>query len=133
MALATSAADVTMKSTSASVNSRGRLGVRRDRADRLAAAPDDRQCDKRLVALLLELRHVLHARVGKSVVADERRLGVLDRPPREALATLERDLSRLGFVRRRSRTKDEPLVVLEEVHKASVNPACLRYQPDDRG
>ena len=85
-----------------------RLRVRGDRADRLAGAPDDRHGEERLEPLLLELRHVLHPRVGERVVADERRLAVLDRPPREALAALERDLAGLALVRRRGRPEDEP-------------------------
>ena len=132
MALATSEADVTMKSTSSSVNSRGAsvCAVIAPIASPLRPTIGTRE--ERLVALLLELRHVLHARVGERIVTDERRLAVLDRPPREALATLERDLSRLGFVRRRGRTKNEPLVVLEEVHETRVDAARLGHQPDDR-
>ncbi len=109
-----------------------RLGVRGDRADRLARATDDRHGDERLVALLLELGDVLHPRIRERVVADERGLAVLDRPPREALAALERDLSRLPLVRRRRGAHHEA-VVLEEVDEAPVDAARVRHEPNDRG
>ena len=107
-----------------------RFRVRRDRADRLTCPPDDRHGEERLEPLLLELGHVLHPRVGERVVADERRLAVLHRPPGEALAALERDLSRLSLVGRRRRPQDEPLV-LEQVDEAGVHAARVRHEPDD--
>ena len=107
------------------------LGVRGDRADRLARAADDRHGEQRLVALLLELRHVLHPRIGERVLADERRLAVLCGPPREALAPLERDLPDLALVRRRRRAHDEPRVVLDEVDEAAVDAARVRHEPHD--
>jgi hypothetical protein len=77
-----------------------RLRVRGDCADRIARAAEDRERQQRLEPLLLELGHVLRARIGSRVVADERGLAVLGRPPGEALPALERDLSGLPLVGR---------------------------------
>ena len=66
----------------------------------LAGAAHDRNGEQGLEVLLLELRHVLHARVGKSVVADERRLAVLGRPPGESFSTRKRDLADQAFIGR---------------------------------
>ena len=124
---------MTTKSTSSSVNSRGASVCAVIAPIGLAVASDDRHGEERLEALLLELGHVLHPRIGERVVADERRLAVLDRPPREALAALERDLSGLTLVRRRRGAQDEPRVVLEEVDEARVDAARVGHEPHDRG
>ena len=80
---------MTRKSTSSSENSRGASVWAVIAPIALARAPDDRHREQRLELLLLELGHVLRARVGERVVADERGLAVLGRPPGEALAALE--------------------------------------------
>ena len=59
-----------------------RLGVEQDRAERLALPRQNRDRYERLEALLLELGHVLEARVLERTVANERGLAVLERPPR---------------------------------------------------
>ncbi len=106
------------------------LGVRGDRADRLTRATDDRYREQRLVAVLVELRDVLHPGIGERVLADESRLAVLRGPPREALAPLERDLPDLAFVRRRRRAHDQT-VVLDEVDEAAVDAARVRHEAND--
>ncbi len=109
-----------------------RRRVRGDRADRLAVTPHDGDREERLVALLLELGDVLHARVGEGVLPDERRLRVLDGPPREALAALECHAPHLTLVGRGGRAHHQP-VVLEEVDEAPVHAARVGHEPHDRG
>ena len=70
-----------------------RLGVERDRRRSPRRPAEDRDREERLEPLLLELRDVLVARVVERVVADERRLAALGRPPGEPLAALEPDLA----------------------------------------
>src|SRR4029453_11048069 len=70
-----------------------RLGVHRDGADDVGIATGDRDGEERLELLLLELRDELVARIVDGVLR-ERRLAVLDRPPGNALALVEDDLSR---------------------------------------
>ena len=109
-----------------------RLRVGGDHADRLARAPDDRHGEQGLEALLLELGHVLHARIRERVLADEGRLAPLRRPPGETLAPLERDLARLALVRRRGGAKLEPFaVVRDEVREARVHAARVGHEPND--
>ena len=109
-----------------------RFGVERDRADRVAAAPEDRDRDERLEPLLLELGDVLDARILERVLADERRLPVLDRPPGEPLAAQQLDLADERRVRRGRRAEHELLpVAVEQVDEAGVNRARLREQAHD--
>ena len=111
----------------------GRLGVGGDDAEHVAPTSDDRNGEKRLELLLLELREVLRPRIGQRVVADERGLAALSRPPREPFPALHDNLSSLPLVRRRRRSELEPLPVLrEQVHEASVDAAALRHEPHDR-
>ncbi len=109
-----------------------RLGVRGDDADHVAGAPDHRHREQRLELLLLELREVLRARVGEGVVADERRLGALGRPPREPLSAVDDDLAGLALVRRRGGAEHQPLAVLgEEVDEAGMDAARVGHQAND--
>ncbi len=111
----------------------GRRGVGGDGADRLARAPDDGKREQRLELLLLELGNVLRPRVVERVLANERGLAVLGRPPREALSTLERDLARLALVRRGRGAQLEPLAVVgDEIREARMDAACLGHEADHR-
>ena len=109
------------------------LGVRGDRSDRVPRAADDGHREERLEPLLLELGDILHPRIRERVVADERRLAVLHGPPGEAVGPVEHDLPGMLLVRRRSRAKDEPRVVLEEVDEACLDAARVGHEPNDRG
>ena len=133
IAPATSDADVTRKSTSLSENSRGASVCAVITPMTSAGAADDGDREQRLELLLLELGEVLRARVGEGVVADERGLAALRRPPGEPLAALHDDLPRLPLVRRRGRAQDEPLAALvDEIREAGVDAARLGHEPDDR-
>jgi hypothetical protein len=68
-----------------------RRGVHDDDADDVAGAPGDRHGGHGLEALLLELGHVLHARVGERVVADEGGLVVARHPARQPLVEPQLD------------------------------------------
>ena len=106
--------------------------MQREGADGVAAPAEHRDRDERLELLLLQLRHVLHARVVERVVADERRFAVVERPPREPLAALELDLAGERGVRLGSRAQHEALsVTLEEIDEAGVGIARVREEPHD--
>ena len=110
-----------------------RLGMGADDADHGPVARSDRDAEKRLEPLFLELRHVLHARIVEQVVGNERGLVALGRPPREALAALERDAADQVLVRVPGRAQHEPVaVVLDEVDETRVHRARVREQPHDR-
>ena len=68
-----------------------RLRVQRDRRDRVPRLVVHRHGDERLESLLFELRDVLEPRVPGCVVPDEDGLAVLERPPRDPFAALERN------------------------------------------
>ena len=80
--------------------------------------------------LLLELRDVLDARVVEQLVADERGLLVLGRPPGETLAPLERDLADEVRVGLRGGAQHEAFV-LDQVDEARVDGARVGQEPDD--
>src|SRR5205823_7699760 len=97
-----------------------RLGVEQDRAGGAAVLAEDGHGDERLEALLLELGDVLDTRVRECVLPDECGLAVLERPPREPLAALERDLADQVLVRlARGPEHQAPTAVLDEVDEAS--------------
>ena len=124
---------MTRKSTSSSENSRGASVCAVITPIARSVTADDGEREQRLELLLLELREVLRARVGESVVADERGLAALRSPPREALAALDDDLPRLPLVRRRGSAQHEPLaVVLDQVREARVHAARVGHELDDR-
>ncbi len=103
-----------------------------DDADDISGATADRQREQRLEAFLLELRDVLHTRVGERVVADERRLAPLRRVPRESLATIEPHLADLALVGRRGGAEREPTAVaVQEIDEAGVHAARVRYEAND--
>jgi hypothetical protein len=109
-----------------------RLGVHRDDADHGAVLAEDRDRDKRLEPLLIELRHVLHAGVGEKVVADEGGLLLLRHPPGEPFAPFEGDAADVLAVRLARRTQDQPVTALvDEVDTAGVNGAGVGEQADD--
>ena len=88
--------------------------------------------DERLELLLLELRHVLHARIVERVLADERRLAPVERPPGEPFAALELDLAHEPAVRIRRGTEHEALpVAIEEIDEAGVDGARVGEQLHD--
>jgi hypothetical protein len=110
-----------------------RLGVSRDDADDRLVPREDRHAEQRLEALLFQLRHVLRARIGEQVLAHERRLLALGRPPGEPLASLEDDPVDQVLVGVTGRAQDEPLAaVVEEVHEARVDCARVGEQADNR-
>src|SRR2546425_6262668 len=82
-----------------------RLGVQADDADGITVPAEQRDRHERLEPLLLELGHVVEARVVESVLADEGRLTLLERPPRESLASGEHDLAGEVSVRLRRRVE----------------------------
>ena len=109
-----------------------RFRVEGDRADRVAAAPQDRDRDERLEPLLLEFGDVLDARILERVLADERRLAAVDGPPGEPLAAQELDLVDERRVRRRGGAEDElRSLTIEEIDEAGVHRACLGQQAHD--
>ena len=69
----------------------GSLCVEADDADRVPSAAEQWHRHERLEPLLLELRHVVEARVLERVVADERRLAPFQSPPRETFSALQAD------------------------------------------
>ncbi len=105
--------------------------VERERPDRIAALAEHRDRDERLELLLLELGDVLDARVVEGVVADERRLSPVERPPGEPLAAFEHDLPGEGRVRVGRGAEDELLVALEQIDEARVDRARVGEEPDD--
>ena len=75
------------------------LRVSADHPDHASVARGDRHAEQRLEALLLELGHVVDARVVEQVVRDERRLVALRGPPCEPASPLEGDLADRALVR----------------------------------
>ena len=107
-------------------------GVEREGADRVAALAEHRDRDERLEFFLLELRHVLHARVAERVLADERGLAAVERPPGKPFATLQLDLTDEPAVRFRCGAEHESLPVpLEEIDEAGVDGARVGEQLHD--
>jgi hypothetical protein len=96
-----------------------RLCVQNHHSEHVAVAREDRDRDHGLEALLLELGHVLHARVVERVVADE--LGRLGpgHPAGEPLVDAPRELAHQVRVPRRGRAQDQP-VALHEVDEGGV-------------
>ncbi len=106
------------------------LGVARDDADDVAVLAHDGHGDERLEALLLELGDVLHTGVVEQLVADPGRLLVLRRPPREALAPVERDRADEVRVRIRGGLQHQA-IALDQVHEAGVDGAGVGQEPHD--
>ena len=130
---ATSDALETRNSTSASVNSRGASVSSGDRADRIAAPAEDRHRDERLEPLLLELGHVLHARIVERVVADERRLAGARAPTRRAPPRARaRSCRRAGaYGGDAARSTSRSPSSLDEIDEAGVHGARVGEQPHD--
>ena len=99
-------------------------------ADHVAVARHDRNGHHRLEALLLELGHVLHARVVERVVADElRRLRSGD-PSGQALVRPPAELADQMRVARRRRPQYQA-VALYEVDEAGVAARRVGCDLDD--
>jgi hypothetical protein len=84
-----------------------------------------------LEPFLVDLGHVLHARIRHRVVADERRRAVTRDPPREAVVQVELDPSDHVGVNLRRRAQNE-LRALAQVHEAGVAIGRLGQQIHDR-
>ena len=122
---------MTRKSTSSSVNSRGASVCAVITPIASPVASDDRHGEERLEPLLLELGDVLHPRVVERVVADERRLAVLGRPPREALARSSATLPAWRSYGGDAARRTSRVVVLDEVDEARVDAARVGHEPHD--
>ena len=107
-----------------------RLGVQDDHADHVAGAVQERHGDHRLEALLLELRHVLHARVVHRALADELGRARARDPAGQPLVDAPLELAHQMRVRRRSRLEHEPLS-LEEVDEGGVAAGGVGGDLDD--
>ena len=97
------------------------LGVQHDDPDDLARARRHRHGDHRLEALLVQLGHVLHARVGERVLADELGRVVAGHPAREPLVDAELDLADEVRVdpRRGVQPQAAPLAQVDEARVAA--------------
>ena len=103
-----------------------------DDPDWITAPAEQGHRYERLEPLLLELGHVVEARVFQRIFADEGRLTLLERPPREPLAAGQDDLADEVSVRLRRCVEIETLpVAVEEVDEACVDRARVREQPHD--
>ena len=103
------------------------LRVRGDDSDHAAVAGLHRNAEERLVAVLLQLGHVLDARIGEQVLAHVGGLAMLRRPPGEALAALEPDAAGEVAERVGGRPEDErALPLVHEVDEARVDGAAPR-------
>ncbi len=107
-----------------------RGGVQDDDAEHAAAARRDRDRRHRLEAVLLELGDEVRTRVVHRALADERRLAVADRPPRQPLVHAELDATDLARVDGRRRPQAQP-VARDEVHERGVRAGDAREQVDD--
>src|SRR5439155_5359156 len=111
----------------------GSLGMKADDADRLLRAPEQRHRHERLEPLLLQFRHVVEAWVVECVVPDERRLATFERPPGEALPSLQADPAGKVPIRLRRRVEIETVTVgVEEVDETGMHGAGIREEPHDR-
>ena len=107
-----------------------RLGMEDDHTDHVAVAREHGHGDHRLELLLLELRHVLHARVVERVVADELgRLRARD-PAGEPLADPPAERADQVRVARRRGPQHQP-VALHEVDEAGVTAGRVGRDLDD--
>jgi hypothetical protein len=107
-----------------------RLGMENHHTQDVAGAREHRHGDHRLEVLLLELRHVLHARVVHRVVADELGgLGAGD-PPGQALLRPPGERADQMRVPGRSRSQYKPLV-LHEVDEGGVAARGVGRDLDD--
>ena len=112
----------------------GGLGVEADDADRISSSADQGHRHEGLESLLLQFRHMVEARVVERVLADERRLATLERPPREALSPRQADPASEILVRLRRGIEFETITVGgEEVDEAGMDGACSREQANNRG
>ena len=103
-----------------------------DRPDRVAVLAVQRHCDERLKPLLFELGYVFHARIVERTLANERRPALRERPPREALPTLQLDAADEVRVGRGCGAQHEPLAVaIEEIDEAGMRGARVGEQPYD--
>ena len=107
-----------------------RLCVEDHHADHVAVAGEDRHRDHRLEALLVELRHELHARVLERALADELgRLGARD-PAGQPLVEPPAELAHQLRVPRRRGPQNEA-VALHEVDEAGVAAGGVGGDLDD--
>ena len=106
------------------------LGVEHDHPDRLGRAAQDGDRRHRLEVLLAQQRHVLHARVGHRLVADELGRAMAGHPAGESLLDGEVDVvDRLAEHGRGG--ADRQLAVAQEIDEAGVAAGRLRGQLDD--
>jgi hypothetical protein len=101
------------------------LGVEHDHPDHLAGLGPHRDGDHRLEALLLQLGHVLHARVLHRVLADELGRPGPGHPTGQTLVEAEPDLPDQVRVAGRGGSQREP-VGLHEVDEACVAVGGVR-------
>ena len=107
-----------------------RLRMENHHTQHVAVAGHHRHGHHRLEALLLELRHVLHARVIECVVANELgRLGSGD-PPRQALVQSPGELADQVRIARRCRPQHQTLIV-NEIDEARVATRRVGRDLDD--
>ena len=105
-------------------------GVQHDDAQHLARAGGHGDGDHRLEVLLLELGHVLHARVRERVLADERGLAGPCDPARQPLVEGELDLAHhVGVDARRG--PDPQAVAIAQVDEAGMAARRLGDELDD--
>jgi hypothetical protein len=108
----------------------GRLGVQHHCAQRRPRARRDGDRDHRLEALLLELGHVLHARVGHRVLADELGRPVPRHPAGEPLVEAELHAADEVRVHLRGRAQAQAVAVAQ-VDEAGVAVGRLGEEVDD--
>ena len=105
-------------------------GVQHDDAQHLARAGGHRDGDHRLEVLLLELGHVLHARVRQRVLADERGLAGPCDPACQPLVEGELDLAHHVGVDARRGADPQP-VSIAQVDEAGMAARRLGDELDD--
>ena len=109
-----------------------RLGVQDHHTDHGAGAVEQGHGDHRLEALLLELRHVLHARVLHRPLADELGRARARDPAGQSLVDAPLELAHEVRVGRRGGLEHEPLT-LQEVDEGGVAAGGVGGDLDDPG